>query len=362
MASKNKNESIVCCFTLGKPYVIANYSCVRCQTRRQPLTREKNTGQEPVRRPYSEAIERIYINRDLSSQSTTYEVVTDKTQRPDTRLRIVQQNMVEDVTEASRSAKSHSGDYDLAWPGAGWSTTVSSPDVDYTHVEMMNKQTMDTLPEEEIYSKQKLVWEDGNDVMKTSESKAAEKDHKKSETEAIKRVQTEDSRSSVSAHYSLVKIVDRKRDVETADNQTSGDYIYSKVDVNRLQKRNVQEGNQGKNEKTVQSVQHLDNGNCVNNPTVRVNGSPCNELSVKTTQSQVKPKHSPGGNGYSIAESMTGTVTSPQASPVEELYRNLMKRDNVSTTLSDAEAEKMVDEATAILMANMNTVLLETKL
>ena len=156
--------------------------------------------------------------------------------------------------------------------------------------------------------------------------------------------------------------MDRKRDVETADNQTSGDYIYSKVDVNRQQQRNVQEGNQGKNEKTVQSVQHLDNGNCVNNPTARVNGSACNELPVKTTQSQVTPKHSPGGNGYSIAESMTGTVTSPLASPVEELYRNLMKRDNISTTLSDAEAEKMVDEATAILMANMNTVLLETKL
>nr|XP_022342364.1 uncharacterized protein LOC111136068 isoform X2 [Crassostrea virginica] len=336
--------------------------CVKCQTRRQPFKREKDTGQEPVRRPYSEAIERIYINRDLSSQSTTYEVLTDKTQRPDTRLRIVQQNMAGDVTEASRSAKSHSGDYDLAWPGAGWSTTVSSPDVDYTHVEMMNKQTMDTLPEEEIYSKQKLVWEDGNDVMKISESKAAENDHKKSQTEAIKRVQTADSRSSVSAHYSLVKIVDRKRDVETADNQTSGDYIYSKVDVNRLQQRNVQEGNQGKNEKTVQSVQHLDNGNCVNNLTVRVNGSPYNELSVKTTQSQVTPKQSPGENGNSITESMTGMVTSPLASPVEELYRNLMKRDNISTTLSDAEAEKMVDEATAILMANMNTVLLETKL
>ena len=66
-------------------------------------------------------------------------------------LRIVQQNKQNNDMEASRSAKSQSGDYNLAWPGGGWSTTVASTD-------------MNTVPEEEIYSKQKIVWEDGIDA------------------------------------------------------------------------------------------------------------------------------------------------------------------------------------------------------
>ena len=132
------------------------------------MTREKDTGQEPVRRPYSEAIERIYINRDLSSQSTTYEVVTKKTQKADASMRNVQQTMQDYDMAISRSATGHYGDYDLAWPGTSWATTVTSPDVDYAYVEMINKQTMDNVPEEEIYSKQKLVWEDENDTTNQS--------------------------------------------------------------------------------------------------------------------------------------------------------------------------------------------------
>ena len=92
-------------------------------------------GQEPARRPYSETIELFYINRDLSSINDTYEIVTNNTQRTDARLRIVQQNKQNNDMEASRSAKSQSGDYNLAWPGGGWSTTVASID-------------MNTVPEE----------------------------------------------------------------------------------------------------------------------------------------------------------------------------------------------------------------------
>ena len=72
--------------------------------------------------------------------------MTNKTQKADASMRSVPQIMQDNDMMISRSAKSHSGDYDLAWPGTSWSTTVTSPDVDYTHEEIMNKQTMDTLP------------------------------------------------------------------------------------------------------------------------------------------------------------------------------------------------------------------------
>ena len=76
--------------------------------------------------------------------------MTNKTQKADGNMRNVQQTMQDNDMAVSRSAKSYSGDKDLVWPGTGWSKTVTSPDVDYTHVEIMNKQTMDTVPEEEI--------------------------------------------------------------------------------------------------------------------------------------------------------------------------------------------------------------------
>ena len=75
--------------------------------------------------------------------------MTNNTLRTDARLRILQQN---NDMEAPRSANSPSGDYNLAWPGGGWSTTVASTD-------------MNTVPEEEIYNKQKIVWEDGIDAI-----------------------------------------------------------------------------------------------------------------------------------------------------------------------------------------------------
>ena len=202
--------------------IIAYYCCVRCQTRIESLSREKDIGQEPVRRPYSEPIEHIFINQNLSSQNDTCEVVTLYTKRTDARLSLVQQTMQDNDMEVSRSAKSHSGDYDLAWPGTGWSTTVTSPDVDCTHVEMMNKPTMNTLPEEEIYSKQKLVWEDGNGVTKRQSlnvqtkikySNVAEKNHKKVTTRGIKRVEIADSKTLVEAPNSMLVIVDQKQHV-----------------------------------------------------------------------------------------------------------------------------------------------------
>ena len=158
-------------------------------------------GQETVRRPYSETIERIYINRDPSSINDTYEVVTNNTERTDARLRIVQQN---NDMEASRSAKFQSGDYNLAWPGGGWSTTVASTD-------------MNTVPEEEIYSKQKIVWEDGIDAIaqpslddETKSEYSNETGNKILTDGEIKPVEITNSNTLAEAPYSTVVIVDQK--------------------------------------------------------------------------------------------------------------------------------------------------------
>ena len=75
--------------------------------KKRSSTREKDIGQEPVRRPYTETIERIYINRDLSSQNDTYEVVINITQKADACMRKVQQTMNDYDIGVSRSARSY---------------------------------------------------------------------------------------------------------------------------------------------------------------------------------------------------------------------------------------------------------------
>ena len=260
--------------------IIANYSCVRCQTRKQPLTREKDRVQEPILRPSSEHIERIYINRDLSSQNTTYEVATNRTQKADASMRNVQQTMQDNDMAVSRSANGHYGDYDLAWPGTSWATTVTSPDVDYAHEEMINKQTMDTVPEEEIYSKQKLVWEDGNDAIKQSfldvqkkikYSNVAENNHKKVTTGGMKRVEITDSNTFLEASYSTIVILDQNQDVQKAGNNTADYNIYSKVNINGMKQLSKREEAQGKSEKLLESIKSVDYSSCMNKPSAGIN-------------------------------------------------------------------------------------------
>ena len=84
---------------------------------------------------------------------------------------------------------------------------------------------MNTVHEEEIYSKQKIVWEDGIgntkqpslDVQtKTDYSNEALNNHKKVTTGGIKRVEITDSNTLAETPYSTVVIVNQKQYVQKA--------------------------------------------------------------------------------------------------------------------------------------------------
>nr|XP_022339258.1 uncharacterized protein LOC111134488 isoform X2 [Crassostrea virginica] len=256
--------------------------CVRCQTRRQSI--KEDLGQETFRRPYSENIECIYINRDLSSINGTYEVVTNNTQGTDARLRFVQQN---NDMEASRSAKFQSGDYNLAWPGGGWSTTVASTD-------------MNTVPEEEIYSKQKIVWEDGNDAIaqpsiddQTNSEYSNETgiNHTMVTDGGIKRVEITNSNTLAEGPFF---IVDQTQHVDKAVYNKPDDNIYSIVNINGTKQQVKEEEAQGKSEKPLQSIKSDDNRNDLKKPT-EANVKALDKLAkIKKTRDKTTPKASLG--------------------------------------------------------------------
>nr|XP_022339256.1 uncharacterized protein LOC111134487 isoform X2 [Crassostrea virginica] len=254
--------------------------CGRCQTKRQSI--KEDLGHEPVRRPYSENIECIYINRDLSSINDTYEVVTNNTQGTNARLRIVQQN---NDMGASRSAKSPSGDYNLAWPGGGWSTTVASTD-------------MNTVPEEEIYSKQKIVWEDGIDAITQPSlddqtnpeySNKTGNNHKMVTDGGIKCVEITNSNTLAEAHYSKVVIVNQKQHIDKAGYYKPDDNIYSIVNINGTKHQIKEEEAQGKSEKPLQSIKSDDKSSCLKKST-EANVRALDKLTkIKKTQDKTPP-------------------------------------------------------------------------
>ncbi|XP_078335851.1 uncharacterized protein LOC144626277 [Crassostrea virginica] len=191
--------------------------------------------------------------------------------------------------EASRSAKSQSGDYNLAWPEGGWSTTVASTD-------------MNTDPEEEIYSKQKIVWEDGidattqpslDDQAKKKYSNETGNNHKMVTDEGIKRVEITSSNTLAEAHYSTVVIVDQKQHVDKAGYKKADDDIYSKVNINGT-KQQIKEEAQGKSEKPLQCIKSDDNSSFLRKPT-EANVLALDKLAkIKKTQDKTPPKASIG--------------------------------------------------------------------
>ena len=191
--------------------------------------------------------------------------------------------------EASRSAKSQSGDYNLAWPGDGWSTTVASTD-------------MNTVPEEEIYSKQKIVWEDGIDAItqpslddqtKPEYSNETGNNHKMVTDGGIKRVEITNSNTLGEAPYSTVVIVDQKQHVDKAGYNKPDDNIYSKVNINGT-KQQIKEEAQGKSEKPLQIIKSDDNSSFPKKLT-EANVKVLDKLAkIKKTQNKTPPKASEG--------------------------------------------------------------------
>ena len=106
-------------------------------------------------------------------------------------------------------------------PGVGWPTTVASTD-------------MNTVSEEEIYSKQKIVWEDGIDA--TTQPSLDEQTNKEYSNETginhkmvthggMKRVEVTNSNTLADAPYSRVVIVNQKQHVDKAGYNKPDDKI-----------------------------------------------------------------------------------------------------------------------------------------
>ena len=127
---------------------------------------------------------------------------------------------------------------------------------------------MDTVPEEQIYSKQKLVWEDGIDAIvqpslddQTNPEYSNEtwNNHKMVTDGGIKRVEITNSNTLAEAHYSTVVIVDQKQHVDKAGYNNPDDYIYSINNINGTKQQMKEEEAQGKSEKPLQRIKSDDN-------------------------------------------------------------------------------------------------------
>ena len=162
---------------------------------------------------------------------------------------------------------------------------------------------MNTVPEEEIYSKQKIVWEDGIDAIAQPSiddqtnpeySNETGNNHKMVTDRGIKRVEITNSNTLAEAPYSTVVIVDQKQHVDKAGYNKADDDIYSKVNINGTKQQIKEEEAQGKSEKPLQSIKSDDNRNYLKKPT-EANVKALDKLAkIKKSQDKTPPKASKG--------------------------------------------------------------------